>query len=412
MGPLNLFFDFRDLFRSPRLALSGKKIWVFTIGNLAGYIVYWIFSHVSLLLSGKSVESSLSKYGLYPCLFGNQAEWYSWLVYLTGILVWFTFILLSSTAVSRITLKQLKGNDFFSSGNAWNFALENWKGVILSPITISFIILFFIFFAGIFSLISSIPYIGKFLFSVPYIIYLFGAIFTIYTFFVFCVSAIYAPSIVGVYEEDTMGTVFHSYSITIGHPWRIILYHLLIIPIIILSVEIFSWFVMSSVGFINLIFGHEWFMGNQINNMVNYASGIVFPNWIFDTIVSFRNIIGGIFDIHYYFKPLFVNSLLPQTNEMTSIASLPAGILSISYFIIGLSIISYGFSILAVSQTLMFIIFKKKSDDDNVLLRQDEDEIENEIQDNFNFEEVLEENSFQKEVNKEATTDENIINNK
>ena len=153
-------------------------------------------------------------------------------------------------------------------------------------------------------------------------------------------------------------------------------------------------------------------MGNQINNMVNYASGIVFPNWIFDTIVSFRNIIGGIFDIHYYFKPLFVNSLLPQTNEMTSIASLPAGILSISYFIIGLSIISYGFSILAVSQTLMFIIFKKKSDDDNVLLRQDEDEIENEIQDNFNFEEVLEENSFQKEVNKEATTDENIINNK
>ena len=97
MGPLNLFFDFRDLFRSPRLALSGKKIWVFTIGNLSGYIVYWLFSHFSLLLSGKSVESSLSKYGLYPCLFGNQAEWYSWLVYFTGILAWFTFILLSST---------------------------------------------------------------------------------------------------------------------------------------------------------------------------------------------------------------------------------------------------------------------------------------------------------------------------
>ena len=27
MEPMNLHFDVRDIFRSPRLALSGKKIW-------------------------------------------------------------------------------------------------------------------------------------------------------------------------------------------------------------------------------------------------------------------------------------------------------------------------------------------------------------------------------------------------
>ena len=47
MGPMNLYFDFRDIFRAPRLALSGKKIWIFIVGNLAGYIVYWVFTYLS-----------------------------------------------------------------------------------------------------------------------------------------------------------------------------------------------------------------------------------------------------------------------------------------------------------------------------------------------------------------------------
>ena len=28
MGPMDLHFNFRDIFRAPRLALSGKKIWM------------------------------------------------------------------------------------------------------------------------------------------------------------------------------------------------------------------------------------------------------------------------------------------------------------------------------------------------------------------------------------------------
>ena len=56
--------------------------------------------------------------------------------------------------------------------------------------------------------------------------------------------------------------------------------------------------------------------------------------------------------------------------------SLAGIILALSYFLIGLSIISYGLSIFVVGETLMFIIFKKISDDDNVLIRKDEDDIE------------------------------------
>ena len=82
---------------------------------------------------------------------------------------------------------------------------------------------------------------------------------------------IYYSSIIAVLEEDTMGTVFNSYSITIGHAWRIVIYHLLLLPLLVLGLEIFSWFSMNSIGFINYIFGCEWFMGAKLTNITNYA---------------------------------------------------------------------------------------------------------------------------------------------
>ena len=58
-------------------------------------------------------------------------------------------------------------------------------------------------------------------------------------------------------------------------------------------------------------------------------------------------------------------------------------ILSCFLFIIVLAVVSYGLSILSVSETLMYIIFKKKSDDDNLLDHKDEDELEDEDETGF-----------------------------
>ena len=45
--------------------------------------------------------------------------------------------------------------------------------------------------------------------------------------FVLFVSFLYTPSIVGVYEEDTMGSVLQTYSITFSQTWRILLYNII-----------------------------------------------------------------------------------------------------------------------------------------------------------------------------------------
>ena len=95
MGPFNLYYDYRDILRAPRLALSGKKIWILIIGNIAGFITYWVFSYFSLYLAGITIGNAISQYGLYPCLYGNEAEWYSWLFYYLGIIAWVIAILFS-----------------------------------------------------------------------------------------------------------------------------------------------------------------------------------------------------------------------------------------------------------------------------------------------------------------------------
>ena len=355
MGSIKLYFDVRDIFRAPRLALSGKKIWIFIVGNLGGFILYWLFSYLALALAGESFTSALAKHGLYPCLFGYEAEWYAWVTYFIGVEAWIIAIYLAATAVSRVTLKQLKGNDFFSAGDAWTFVQKHWHPVAFAPLSITLIIVFFMSFAGAFAFMGKIPYVGEFLFAVPYLFYFFGSVFTIYTAFVLLVSLHYTPAIVGTYEEDTMGTVFQSYSITWSQPWRVIAYHIVLIVLLIIAIPIFTFFWYAGYGLVNYVFACEWFMGGKLTGIMDYAVSLVCP-----VIPS-------------------VSGLLSGTESVAGV------ILAISLFLIGLSIFSYGLSIVSVAETIMFIVFKRKSDDDDLLERKDEDELEEDMDDDFNF---------------------------
>ena len=64
MNTVDLYFNIKDIFRAPRLALSGKKIFIFIQGNLAGFISYWLFSILAFYINGNNVNDIISKYGL------------------------------------------------------------------------------------------------------------------------------------------------------------------------------------------------------------------------------------------------------------------------------------------------------------------------------------------------------------
>ena len=378
MDPMKLYFDVRDIFRAPRLALSGKKVIIFMQANLVGYAVYWVLNYLGAAVHGMAFSDTWAAYGLYPCLLSlDSLSGIACLLYWMGAAFWFYAISLGATAVSRVTYKQLKGDEFYSGGDAWSYVKKHWHPVIFSSISLALILAFLFFLAAIFALLGKIPYVGEFLFVLPYFLYFFGSVFTIYTGIVFLVALVYTPAIVGTYEEDTMGTVWHNFSITWGQPWRIILYHAALVPVLVLGAYLFSHAWISGYGLINAVYSHEWFMGSKLLNVVGWATQAVHPG-------ALCSLLGNICSIcsACYAGCASCGSLLTSSGvALSGTEQVAAFILAVFLFLLIVSAVSYTMAVLSVGETLMFIIFKKRSDDDNLLERKDEEELEDEEDD-------------------------------
>ena len=120
-------------------------------------------------------------------------------------------------------------------------------------------------------------------------------------------------------------------------------------------------------------------MGNQFVILNNYSLSLVLPNVILDTVLYYKSIILETLNLNSglpYFFSTTINYL--ESANMSSLDIIYSIFLSLSYFIIGLSILSYGLAIFAVGESLMFITFKKLSDDDDLILRNDEDDEDDE----------------------------------
>jgi hypothetical protein len=386
MQPMKLYFDVRDIFRAPRLALSGKKIILFIQANLLGYFAYWTLNYLGAMVHGISFSDAWSLYGLYPCLLGIESlSLLPCTLFWMGIAFWFFALSLGSTAVSRVTYRQLKGDEFYSGADAWNYVKRHWHPIIYSSISLLLILVFLFVIAAILALIGKIPYLGEFLFVLPYLLYFFGSVFTIYTGIVFLVSLLYTPSIVATYEEDTMGTVWHNFSITWSQPWRMISYQLVLLPIIVIGSYIFTHFWMSGYGLINTVFGHDWFMGTKLMNIVGWASQAIHPEAI-------CSLIGNSCSICSVCSTgcLSCGSMLPVSAvDLTGTEQVASFIMAIFLFLVMTSAVSYTMSIFSVGNTLMFIIFKNRTENDNILEKNDEDDIDDDNDETLSNEEFV-----------------------
>lgn len=386
MEPMKLHFDVRDIFRAPRLALSGKKIWIFIIANVIGYCPYFILNYIALYLSGQHFGETWASQGIYPCLYGVDAPWYAWVLFWTGAIHWLVAIHLACTAVARVTYKQLKGDEFYSSGDAWKYIKKHWHPVVFTSISMALILVFFIGMAAIFALFGKIPFVGEFLFALPYLLYFFAAVFTVYTSVVFFVSFIYTPAIVGTIEEDTMGAVFNSYSITWSQPWRIIAYHAILLPLAAISIGVFKITMLYGFKLVNMVFGHEMLMGLKLSNIVGLAAHNVWPINLFNSMIASCQLSAGCSITNTVLNNFYTCFIPAAPSSLSGTEFTAAVIVGIFLFLITMSFFSYFLSILSVGETIMFAIFRKKSDDDNILERKEEDrdelEDENEEIDN------------------------------
>ena len=138
-------------------------------------------------------------------------------------------------------------------------------------------------------------------------------------------------------------------------------------------------------------------MGIKLENIMGYAVSIVDTSWIsnnfstlkisieqelFGTLTMATDMIEFILSLLVKFFSLILLalpnfSIESYSDSLSAIETISGLLLSIPLIFLTISVLSYGLAILSVGETIIFIIFKKIMDKENILIRTSEKNIEN-----------------------------------
>ncbi len=387
---VKLHFNYKDLFRSARLAFSLQRVWINFLGLVIGFLTYDVLTYVSFLVAGRGFVPMWERFGLFPCLYGIGGPWYSWLIFWIGVILLIAILLLTNTAVSRAVYMNLKGETFYTWKEAFGFALKRWGSVLAAPTAIIGIIAFFVAGALIMGLLGRIPYVGELGTAFMTIFYMGSALFVFFLVLVLIVALFFVPSIIATTNEDAFEAVFQSFSISTGQPWRIIGYGIVVGVIEILAFVILAWAVKEAFLIFNFLFVVG--MGHKFLDLMNNGLALV-QSWVYPTLNWIQYAFGNLSQ-YFYFARDFVPKDVPVVMEIS------AWIFAISMLAVGALVVAYAEATGNAGITLMYLVMRKHQDDENLLERKEEEEEEEEE------EETSEESEEKKEETKEEASEE------
>lgn len=363
-----LYFDIRDIFRAPRLALSGKKLLIQTSGLLCGYLGFLILTYIAHLLSDRRLSEIWGSYGLFPVYDFSFRGFFPWLIFVIGCGLFISIFLLSNAAVGKLTYEQLKGDEFYSTKDSFKFLKKNWKTVLLSPLSILALVMILLICGVIIGLLGKIPYVGELglgiLYGVPIFVV---ALFTAYTLFIFFMALVMTPAIVATTKEDVFETIVQLFSSIWSQPWRYFVY-----------TGISG--LLAKLG--AFVFGYFCFRGVQL---VNWSVGVLMKDKLSGIIEGALGYLTVPPSILYFFSSIFPGIrfayLVPEPGWGAGLnwsKGIAAFLIGITFILIIFVVVSYALATLSVGQTLTYIILRKKKDDENLLEKKTEEEEEEE----------------------------------
>ncbi|MFQ5822728.1 MAG: hypothetical protein ACE5JB_01585 [bacterium] len=360
-----LRFDFRDLFRSNRLAFSLQRIWIQFLGLSVGYFGYFIFTILSFLIAGKSISWIIDQYGLFPCLLATseQVPLIAKFVFGIGCLFLTIAFLITNTAVSRASFMVLKGNNFYTWREAFAFSLKKSGAVLLSPIAIGLLIVAFLVGAWFIGLLGRIPNLGEIGISLFTLIWISASLFMVFLTLVGGVVFILAPAILATTNEDAFEAIFQSFSTSWSQPWRLILYEGIVGILSVTGFVILAIFVKRSFLLMNELLSFS--MGDNYIKLAAHAQYIL-QSWTLSIKDWLTNIFGSLTP-YFYFSRDFIARELPIT------VNIAAYIFSINMVIVGFLVLSYLLATFNTGSMITYLVLRRLKDDENLLERQDEE---------------------------------------
>jgi hypothetical protein len=359
-----LQFNYRDLFRAPRLAFGLQRIWINGLGLLGGYLIYLIITYFSGIIGGYNCTYIWSRFGLLPCSFALEVPWYSTLVYVIGLALFLLVVAMTNTAVSRAVYMSLRDELFYTWTQAYKFALKKWISILGAMIIFIFIIAFFVIAALVMGFIGKIPFIGELgtaLLTVPYI---FASLLLLFIIVAFIVALFFVPAIIATSDEDALGGVFQSFSITYNQLWRIILYYLLLLLIYFLGVFIFALVLKTAYKIFISLFTLS--MGDKILALQDQALYVVDR--------SLPVLYGWLHSLPFNLgEMVYLTSQHPMGSAEAGTMILSGYILGIFLLFFGGIVVAYGEALWNSGLTLTYIILYQKQEKENLLEREDEE---------------------------------------
>jgi len=366
---VTMHWNYRDLFRACRLGFSAKKIWMQSVGLVLGGVGYTLLTYLAYLASGVPVAAVWERFTLIPFFdpyFASpeatiNLHWWSWIIWGIGILWFLAVALVTATAVAKVTIEQLKGDDFFEVKEAFRFALSRFGVLVAAP-------LMPVLFAGlitvlglILSLIGAIPVFGDLmlgLFAIPAFA---ASLFVVYLLVVFVFSLFLVPVVAGLTRNDSFDTLFEVFSCVGEQPWRLVVYSVVLGVLSILATGILGWFTLVAVKYGSGVL--HVFAPAKIANIASggpYYLRLSLPSWC------------PLYRLFGASDGTFLSGELLADGVGQNIAALLVGFAA---YAVLLFVIGYGAAVWNTGMTLIFAILTKKKDGKNLFEDKEIDEL-------------------------------------
>ena len=129
------------------------------------------------------------------------------------------------------------------------------------------------------------------------------------------------------------------------------------------------------VGYASSIVDISWISDNMSDININVEDNLfVLPNAAFDLVEIILSFLSTLFNQFLISLPNFSFDIYAES--LSTIDTIAGMLLSIPLIFLTLSVLSYGISIISVGQTIIFAIFKKIMDNENILLLNNESDVD------------------------------------
>lgn len=370
------YYDFRDIFRAPRIALHGKNIFIQLKNLIIGYVGYAVLAYAALAVDGVDLSFAWDVHFIFPI--GALG-----LVTIPGIIVWLVglhwfviWMLRGNLAVSRSAFEEIRGNLFFTSREARMYVKQK-KGVLIRAYAgVVGFVLFMIVLGLIAGAIGRIPFVGELTFGAFYAFpYFILALFSVLIVFLFTTFVLTGPAVVGIKGEDTLTALFDGFTMVTSRPLRWSIYTGASVVIAKVCTFVLLYFSYRAFHFTNLTTGV--FMGEKGKLVFESAcEKIPFSS----PVMKFLSYLypGSSIGINLYDLGAF--------HPAEGIMSVAIHLAMISICLVLLFVIAYFINTIVVGQVIAFIDIRRQTHDDSLA-----ELPEDEMWDDFKLEEKKEE---------------------